>query len=466
MNEFYRRPLTWLLISYSALRALSFFLIDFAIARELIAAVLIGFFIYFCIKNLSLAWKILVLELLLDGAGHFFDWNSLLLRTWVLGIFAGIWLWQKLRTRSRLSLPPKNIVTTLMIFGIFLAWALINGILRDNSTAFAVQDTILYLFILLLFPALEFEHDWQSLYTVATKVLIFGSTIFSVLTLALYSTHIFTLTDPYYHWFRNVAAGKITDLGLDFFRIVLPEQLLFVPIILILFSYLIKKVSDKKLWVLLACSLIVLTLNFTRIYFLGLIVGAIFLFYRAPWKNWLRAGSVTLAMFLAIFFSIHLATSRGESLGLELLGVRISGLRAPTTDVSGAIRMAMLPNIFSTITARPWFGSGLGTTVTYIDPATNTSQTRTQFDWGYLEMIAELGIVGTAAYLLLLATIIYNFARVHLQTYIGRGLLAGALALFIINITTPALFQGFGVLYFVFLAVASQHPQLITKNTD
>jgi hypothetical protein len=32
-------------------------------------------------------------------------------------------------------------------------------------------------------------------------------------------------------------------------------------------------------------------------------------------------------------------------------------------------------------------------------------------------------------------------------------LLAGAISLFIINITTPALFQGFGILYFVFILV-------------
>jgi len=121
--------------------------------------------------------------------------------------------------------------------------------------------------------------------------------------------------------------------------------------------------------------------------------------------------------------------------------------------VSGAIRMAMLPDIFRTITARPWLGSGLGTTVSYRDPTTQLIETRTQFDWGYFEMIAELGIFGTLAYLFLLIVILRKGTRsaVAVDSSVVHGLLAGAIALFIVNITTPALFQGFGVLYFVFL---------------
>jgi O-antigen ligase len=67
-------------------------------------------------------------------------------------------------------------------------------------------------------------------------------------------------------------------------------------------------------------------------------------------------------------------------------------------------------------------------------------------------MITELGILGTIAYLAFLGTILYNFAHTtRLGDPLSRGLFAGAIALFIINITTPALFQGFGVLYFIYL---------------
>lgn len=445
-NNFMGRYFKALLALYIVLRALSFFLRNHLLTQELIAAALVGLFLYYCIKNLSLAWKLLVIELILDGAGHFFELRGLLLRTWFLGIFALVWVWHRARTKSPLVLPPKNTLIALGIFGLFFVWSVIGGLMRGHSITYVLQDAILYLFILVIFPALEMETDWR-----ASKVFIWGSTIFSVATLALYSSHLFVLKDPYYHWFRNVAAGKITDLGLNFFRIVLPEQILFVPIILILMSFLLKKNTDKKLWALMCCSLLVLALNFTRIYFLALITGVLCLFVRASWKNWIKVSGITAIAFTLLFFSVHFVASRGQSVGLELLGVRVSGISAPESDPSGVIRLALLPDILHTIKKNPLLGSGLGTTATYIDPLTKATMTRTQFDWGYLEMVAELGIIGTIAYLFLLATIIYNFARGS-DSPLARGLVAGAIALFVVNITTPALFQGFGVLYFAFLA--------------
>ncbi|OGH61885.1 MAG: hypothetical protein A2848_02360 [Candidatus Magasanikbacteria bacterium RIFCSPHIGHO2_01_FULL_50_8] len=453
MQTALNRNFLLLLIGYIALRATSFFVRDVWWAETIIAALAIGCFAYFCIKDLSLGWKLLVIELLIDGAGHFFEFESLLLRTWFLGIFAAAWLWRKIRTRTPFVLPPRAVLIALVVFGLFFLWSILTGLMREHSPLFVLQDAMLYLFVLLLFPALEMQQVPQLLSAVATNVFIFGSTIFSVATFALYSSSVFTLTDPYYHWFRNVASGKITDLGLHFFRIVLPEHLLFVPIILVLFSCLLKKISDKKLWLLLSCSLLVVMLNFTRIYFVALAVGALFLLYHTPWKQWIKTASLTLAVSLLIFFSFHFVASRGASFGLDLIVGRAAGVRAPSSDVSGAIRMAMLPDIFRTITARPWLGSGLGTTVSYRDPTTQLIETRTQFDWGYFEMIAELGIFGTLAYLFLLIVILRKGTRsaVAVDSSVVHGLLAGAIALFIVNITTPALFQGFGVLYFVFL---------------
>ena len=441
-----------MLIFYIAIRTLSFLLRNHAVLQEIIAALLVGFFAYLCIKNLSLAWKVLVLELILDGAGHFFELRGLLLRTWVLGIFGALWLIKKIRTRKKFSVPQKNIRVALGIFGVFLAWSIVNGFLNHHAPNFIIQDTILYLFILLLIPALEFEHAPEPLYVAAIKIFIFGTTLFSLITFALYSLNISVLQDPYYHWFRDVAAGKITDLGAHFFRIVTAEQILFVPIILVLFSMLTKKISNKKIWALLVCSLIVVILNFTRIYFVGLAAGALLLFYRTPAKQWFKVSALTLGVAGLIFFSTHFIASRGQSIGLKLLGVRVAGVK-PENDPSGAIRIALLPDIKRIIALHPLFGSGLGQTVTYTDPITHTPQTRTQFDWGYFEMIAELGVLGAASYFALLGAIIYNFSRMA-HTPLARGLVAGALALFIINITTPALFQGFGVIYFVFLIVA------------
>jgi hypothetical protein len=437
-------------------RALSFALRAHEGMQELIAAVLIGGFTYYCIQNISFAWQLLALELLLDGAGHFFELRGLLLRTWFLGIFGACWAWRKFRTRTKIIVPKKNILITLGVFGVVLVLAGSNGLLLHNAPHFVVQDFILYAFLLLMFPALEFGKLQQPIYRAGLQIFIIGSAFFSIITFALYASGHAILQNQYYHWFRDVAAGKITDLGQHFFRIVTAEQILFVPIILVLVWQLIKTSRDKKMWGLLFCSLIVVILNFTRIYFLSLAVGALILLWRTPWKKWLTVVGYTCVAASFIFFAAHAIASRGESIGLELLGVRI-GHVTKQTDPSAAIRMALLPDILQHMRAHPLRGSGLGTEISYVDPITHETKTRTQFDWGYFEMIVELGALGAATYVAVLCMI----TRACAQT----ELIAGAAALAIINITTPALFQGFGVLYFVFLIVVGNE-KLNSKIVD
>jgi len=308
-----------------------------------------------------------------------------------------------------------------------------------------VQDGILYGFFFLFFFAYQQKQCITPLLSSLGKAFIIGSALFSTITFWFYSLGFGTLQDSYYDWFRNIAAGKITDLGLNFYRIVLPEHLFLIPAFTILAAILIKERKRKNLWIYALLAAIPLGLNFTRIYFLALPFAFLALFSRNLFRQWLYT-SVTFAVL--IFFSISSFTalaSDGQSIGLELLGVKASGITAPTGDLSGATRLAILPDALRQIRANPLFGTGLGTTVTFINPLDNQTVTRTQFDWGYLEMAAELGIVGTSIFLLLVIILLIHFYNVKANA-IHQGLFAAVIALFIINITTPALFQGFGVL--------------------
>lgn len=92
------------------------------------------------------------------------------------------------------------------------------------------------------------------------------------------------------------------------------------------------------------------------------------------------------------------------------------------------------------------------------NPTAQGRTTRTQFDWGYFEMLAELGIIGTLIFLVFFFTVLYYLARLaysstHENSALSRGLLAGGISLLIINITTPGLFHGFGILYSVLAIV-------------
>ena len=87
-------------------------------------------------------------------------------------------------------------------------------------------------------------------------------------------------------------------------------------------------------------------------------------------KNWFFVSATIIGLLIGIFISTSLIASHGISYGQHIFGYKISGTKAPASDISGAIRLAMLPDIKKTITSHPFFGSGLATKVSYIDPQT------------------------------------------------------------------------------------------------
>ncbi len=451
------------------IRALSFFTYHLPMVNSALGALLVLIFLFICKKNIQLAWIVLLGEILLDGSGRFFEIQGLILRTWFLGIFATFWLLHTFKRKKLLQLFSQFEIRLFCVLAFVFLFATINGLMQKHAPILVIQDMLLYGFVALIFPAMEFFQEKNKIFLQFIHAFVWGSAIFSTFTFALYASGIGYLPDTYYHWFRNVVGGKITDLGNDFFRIVTSEQLILVPIFLILTSFLIHDPKNKKSWILLFLTSIPLALNFTRIYFISIVVGIIILSIKNSFKKWFMVSSVTCLSILIFFCTFSFAASKGNTLGLEQLGLRFAGTKAPSAETSGAIRLAILPDAIKTIKNHPWIGSGLGTTVTYIDPTTQQSITRTQFDWGYLEVIAELGIIGTLMFLFFLGYILFGVARIgyfsKLQAEppdptLSRGLLAGGISLFVINITTPALFQGFGILYFcalwVFISKYSQ----------
>jgi len=380
--------LQYIVLIYVCIRLLSFFTYHLPVANQIIAVLLIAAFGYLSVKKLSTAWIILIAELLVDGAGHFFELQDFLLRTWFLGIFALVWLYQKIKEKKIQLNLPRYIMRGMGAVVVVLLWSILNGFLKDHAAIHILQDAILYGFLFLVFPALEFHKNLEKPFASIVKAFLIGSAAFSLLSFFIYTSGMGTLPDNYYHWFRNIAVGKITDLGDNFFRIVVSEHLYIVPIILVLTALLIKDWKNKMLWFYLFLSSIILSLNFSRIYFVALAAGMLFLTFKNSLKKWFLVSAGVTVCVLFSFSSLYFTASRGNSLGLELLGLRIGGATSPKAEVSGAIRLAILPNAIGTIKAHPWMGSGLGTTVTYVDPASQKEVTRTQFDWGYLEVIA------------------------------------------------------------------------------
>ncbi len=232
-----------------------------------------------------------------------------------------------------------------------------------------------------------------------------------------------------------------------------------------------KDEKHHKMWrILLILSIIILVLNLSRGYFLALGIGLLVLKYKHTWKQWVKESLYTILLIIVIFSSLHFIASAGQSFGLELFGVRLKSFAQPQIEISTNTRMMILPAVFNIIKQNPILGVGLGATVTFVNYSTYESLTTPHFDWGYLEMWVELGLIGSLMLIFLYGFVAYALIK-KIKAIPGWrdfdvGLLAAIISLLVMNITIAALFHVFGILFLIFaLTIATKYTAIFDRTT-
>lgn len=415
--------------------------------------------IYFLWKKDERGWLIIAGEMILGGAGSFFEIKGISLRTLLLIFSIAIFGYQVVREKQW-QIFLENKIVLYLLSGIFViaGIAALRGYYHQHALGLIMADIIPYFFFLYYFPLKQLITSEKFRIIISHMVIsaIIGSFIFTFFTLAGFSLHLFVLQDNYYHWFRDVAAGKITEYGFNFYRINLNEHLLLIPLLILFVSKAMLSFPPKReskqfeYWIPIAMGmtlLAILSVNLTRIFILAMGVGLLFLFSKTNWKRWLVYSTATVVGFFLIFTSVHLLASRGQSLGWEFFGLRLQSIAMPQTEDSSLSRLMLLPKILDKIKKYPVLGTGLGDTVRIFSPIFKENITTPHFDWGYLEIIAETGIIGIIMWLLLV-----GYCLLKTTDWTRR---ASLLSLMVINLTSPALFHVLGVVLIVF--ILAQH---------
>ncbi len=454
-----------LLIAFFAVRAMSYAMAPHIILQNILAAALVFTLIILYFKKPTYAWYLVLAEIFLGGSGHFVEFYGLSIRTLFLVVYVCLYTGHQILTRHKRAelLIPRTLYLLLGTFILSVLWAALSGMLHHNATKLIIQDVIPFAFFALLLPAHQLVKD-KSSYPFLIRlalVFIFGSALFSLLTLILFSTGTTLLQGSYYHWFRDIVGGKLTNMGNGFWRIVAPEHLLVLPITLVVSSLLMRQKRNTLLYAALLACLFILTINFSRGYFLALFVALIPLLYKHTFKQWFTTSAITCASILLIFCTTSFMASAGTTFGLELFGLRIQSFTSPRIEESTYTRSALLTPIVQKFKSHPIVGSGFGSTVTFINPVTQKEITTPQFDWGYFEIITEFGLIGALVYFFLVAFIIY-LTILYIKTTTLHpdflvGILGGLVSLLITNITAPALAHVFGILYLTFTLAIILH---------
>lgn len=466
----YTKNIPFFLAIFFTLRLLSWTLIDHPLIEGVIVFCLVMYTALLYFQHPKFAWYMVLGELVLGGSGHLLELWTLSLRTLMVYTFLFLWAVHSLAVkeyRYRLRIPHWLFYSIAPLF-LFVIISGINGIIQHHPIANIIRDMIPFTYLFLLLPAYHLFDIHNNVhpprYLIALLIGgILGTALYSLILFFLFSFGIEHLHDPFYNWIRDVGAGKITDMGTGFFRVVFPEHLLLPVAVLVTSSLLLNKhKKHHHIWyVTLAAALLVLVLNFSRAYLLGILVGFIVLLYRHNVKRWIQVAFLNLVLFLGIFFTLHLIGSGGQSLGLSLLGIRTQSFIQPQIEESTYTRMSLLSPIITMTQNAPLLGQGLGASLTFYNPISNAYVTTTQFDWGYLELWAELGIFGLLNIILLLLCItietIIHIRRCNDFYDLHVGILAAIVALSVIAIFAPVFSHVLGIVLIVcFLALIAK----------
>ncbi len=455
---FLNKQTIWLFVCFVGARILSFALAGHNIIQAILLFILMMVFAMLYFKKIEYAFFILLAELFLGGAGHFLEFFGLSMRTVLVFTFLFLWVVQHLsfeELKHRFHIKHKIFYMFFPLAG-FVIFAAILGLVYGNNINNIIGDLLPFSYFLLLLP---FYHHFQEPKTqeyLVRLMIVFllGGAFFSVFTFLLYSSGLGEIHDSFYQWFRDVAMGKITDMQQGFFRIVTPEHLLVIPAILFISSLLMRDERHHKAWrMLLFLGVLILVLNLSRTYFLALAIGFLVLKYKHSWKRWIKVTVNAFAIFFVLLMSISFISSLGKSLGLGMFGFRFLSIASPQMEVSTYTRSALLEPIFIMIQDRPILGSGLGSEIDFFSPITYEQINTTQFEWGYLEMLVELGFFGLTMFLTVIFFIIYELNKKiqSLSDYhdFYVGLLAGLISLMVMTFTSPALYHVLGIFYLV-----------------
>ncbi len=430
--------------------------------------------------RLEYGFLALVSELLIGSMGHSFfinlDGGQLPLRIAIWGAFMGVFAIKFLIQSSRQGKNSSYIQNlksfsekrSFFILAIFVAIALVGGLIRGHALGIIFSDFNAWLFFLLIIPAVAIYGGREEEKFVRLKT-IFLAGVFWMSLKTLVFLYIFThdaaIAPEIYNWLRRTLNGEMTPTNAGWPRIFIQGQIYSGSAFFLCFwasqaNFKIKDIFKRiNILPLLAAGLFLSTLiiSFSRSFWAGLIAAIIFSlvlvwsFY--SFKKMIVAG-VWLISSLSLSFAIIYAVAAFPYIYKTNFRASFLDRVSNSNEAAVASRWSLLPVLMAEIKKEPILGQGYGATVTYksSDPRVLQSNptgiyTTYAFEWGYLELWLKLGLLGLAAYLWLLYRLIRGGVVLGFKNNRAAffGLAAGLIFLAVTNIFTPYLNHPLGI---------------------
>jgi len=410
---------------------------------------------------------LLMMELIIGGLGYLLadtigGFKVPLRLVIFLAVFIG-WLIYIIRKKDLSWLRHRQLIYfAILLF--FLALGLVLAIFVYQRPFGAIfSDINAYLFFGLIGLFLTAKIDWQT----AVKLFLASTLVTSIKTVAafyLFSSGLAAVNGQHvYKWLRDTRVGEITHISDNLYRIFFQSHfynlIAIIILIVLLFSGMhIKSKIRSWLWPLLWLNFLAVLISQSRSFWLALIVCAgLYFIYLLKQKAGFKRIIGYIMIWPLLLVSAHLALNViMGTMQTNIFFVRATSVESQGSDSS---RQAELLPLWSEIKISPIWGQGFAKEVTYksSDPRIRTAEnpdgwyTTAAFEWGYLDIILKIGILGLLAYLAFIGGIFKKLAGQFKKEKIYAGFILGVVALLVVNIFTPYLNHPLGIGYLLLL---------------
>lgn len=425
-------------------------------------------FIIASLKNIQYGLLAIIAEIFIGGKGYLFSFDIFDFRASIRMIFffamVLFFFWRIFTEKKFKENRERRLLFSFLIFSGFLIFGFINGFVNFSFRQIYPDANHWAFFILLpLFYYLGSQDTFKKIIPslLHSSVIYLGAKTF--FTFLLFHFGISRVNDPwYYRWIRDTGMGEITPFGENMHRVFFQSHIFaFVALIFIFYRLWTKQklglLESITLAGTLYFSFFSVILGQSRSMWLGFLAAASILFITLWVKKILRWSaffSTTLLIIIIFFSQLSFIKLISGSNPIPKNRLEFKG-----SDPARETRINELKPLLENIQVNPLFGSGFGKTLGYesrdpriLDNKPDGYQTTSAFEWGYLNLILKIGILGTLSYLAFLFFATSSTFRIPDTIPYGIGIVFLAF----VHIFTPYLDHPLGIGYIILSLLVSK----------
>jgi O-antigen ligase len=425
-----------------------------------------------------------LLELFIGSQGHLFNLNihgfPLSIRIGIFCVILILWLFQTIKNKQLpniFSLIKKN--KPIIAVAVVVGWGIIVALIRGNQLPNIFLDVNAWIYFLYLFPLLTIIQTKKQLLTLLQ---ILGASIIALVVKTFFFLYAFAHELPIvpmlYKWGRDTRWGEFTVVHDNVYRIFAQSHIFLLIIFFVLLGFLffrdklnLRITKIQYLFIFLFATLSVVITNLSRSFWvaglgaLALTFFLVLLTQKEKLKKIFYLGATGLILFI-LSYGLILSVLNFPIPAVPLVDASdIFGTRLNAKEAAISSRQSQLKPILTQIANHPLLGSGWGTEVTYKsdDPRIKNEKnpegwtTTYAFEWGYLDIILKIGLLGLIIYLILIYTIVKQLYLIYKKSSDPElraliiGLNLGLFALLGVHMFTPYLNHPLGIGYLLLL---------------